>query len=54
LGLAICLGALTPFLVVPLFVISMELVFIRVEERMMEAKFSQSWRDYKEKVRRWL
>jgi len=54
LGLAVCLGALTPFLVVPLFVVAMELVFIRTEEQMMEAKFGQSWRDYKKKVRRWL
>jgi len=54
LGLAICLGALTPFLVVPAFVALMELVFIRVEEQMMEATFDQAWRDYKKKVRRWL
>ena len=54
LGLAIFMGELTPFLVVPLFVVLMELVFIRVEERMMEAQFGQSWRDYKRKVRRWI
>jgi len=54
LGLAICMGAVTPFVVVPLFVILMELVFIRAEEQMMEAKFGQAWRDYKKKVRRWI
>jgi protein-S-isoprenylcysteine O-methyltransferase Ste14 len=54
LCLAVCLGALTPFLVVPLFVVAMEFVFIRTEEQMMEAKFGQSWRDYKKNVRRWL
>jgi len=54
LGLAICLGALTPFLVVPLFAILMEFVFIGVEEQMMDATFGPPWRDYKNKVRRWL
>lgn len=53
-GLAIIMGALMPFLAVPLFVVLMELVFIRTEEQMMEARFNQSWRDYKKKVRRWL
>jgi protein-S-isoprenylcysteine O-methyltransferase Ste14 len=32
----------------------MEVVFIRVEERMLEEKFGQAWLAYKEKVRRWL
>ena len=54
LGLAICLGTLTPLLVVPLFVALMEVIFIRVEEQMMDATFGPAWRDYKKKVRRWL
>ena len=45
---------MTPFLVVPAFVALMELVFIRVEEQMMDARFGPAWRDYKKEVRRWL
>jgi protein-S-isoprenylcysteine O-methyltransferase Ste14 len=54
LGIAVFMGSLTPFVVVPLFVILMEVVFIRLEERMMEAKFSEAWLAYKTTVRRWM
>ena len=54
LGLAIFMGALTSFVVVPLFAVLMELVFIRTEEPMMAARFGQSWLDYKQRVRRWI
>jgi protein-S-isoprenylcysteine O-methyltransferase Ste14 len=54
LGLAILVGALTSFLVVPLFAVLMELMFIRVEESMMAAKFGPAWSDYRKKVRRWV
>jgi protein-S-isoprenylcysteine O-methyltransferase Ste14 len=54
LGLAVCLGALAPFLVVPVFAILMDINFIRAEEQMMETTFSQAWHDYKQKVRRWI
>jgi protein-S-isoprenylcysteine O-methyltransferase Ste14 len=54
LGLAILLGSLTPFLVVPVFAVLMDRVFIVVEERMLAEKFGQAWLDHKVKVRRWV
>ena len=54
LGLAILLGSLTPLLVVPIFAVVMDRVFIVVEERMLAEKFGQAWLDYKAKVRRWV
>ena len=54
LGLAILLGSLTPLLVVPIFAVVMDRVFIVVEERMLAEKFGQAWLDYKARVRRWV
>ena len=54
LGLALFLGALTPFIVVPVFALLMEFSFIRREEPMMEETFGEAWRVYKAKVRRWV
>jgi protein-S-isoprenylcysteine O-methyltransferase Ste14 len=54
LGLTILLGSLTPFLIVPVFAVVMDRVFIVVEERMLAEKFGQAWLDYKVEVRRWV
>ena len=54
LGIAILLGSLAPFVVVLVFCILMDRVFIQVEERMLEDKFGQAWLEYKAKVRRWI
>jgi protein-S-isoprenylcysteine O-methyltransferase Ste14 len=32
----------------------MDVVFIRVEEKMMEETFGEAWLEYKKKVRRWI
>jgi protein-S-isoprenylcysteine O-methyltransferase Ste14 len=40
--------------VIPIFALLMEVVFIRVEERMLEKKFGANWLAYKDKVRRWI
>ena len=53
-GLAILLGKLSPLLVLPVYVILMESVFIRTEEKMLEEMFGDSWTNYKQKVRRWI
>jgi protein-S-isoprenylcysteine O-methyltransferase Ste14 len=53
-GVAILLGSLTPWLVIPVFAVWMDRVFIQVEERMLEQKFGQTWLEYKRKVRRWI
>lgn len=54
LGIAILLGSLTPFVVVIVFAILMDRVFITVEERMMEEAFGEEWLEYKKRVRRWI
>jgi len=54
LGLAVIMGAVTPFLVIPAFVALVETAFIRIEEQMMEAQFGDAWRAYRARVGRWL
>lgn len=54
LGLAILLGSLTPFIVVPLFAVLMDRAFIVVEEGMLAEKFGPVWLDYKQRTRRWV
>jgi len=54
IGVAILLGSLTPWVIIPIFAVLMEVVFIQVEERMLGEKFGPAWIDYKKKVRRWL
>jgi protein-S-isoprenylcysteine O-methyltransferase Ste14 len=54
LGVAVMLRSLTPFIVVPVFVALMEIVFMRVEERMLEGTFGEEWIEYRSKVRRWI
>jgi protein-S-isoprenylcysteine O-methyltransferase Ste14 len=54
LGIAVFVGSLTPYAVIIAFAILMEVVFIRVEERMLQEKFGQAWQVYKKKVRRWI
>jgi protein-S-isoprenylcysteine O-methyltransferase Ste14 len=54
IGVAILLGSLTPWVIIPIFVVLMEVVFIQVEERMLGEKFGPVWLEYKKKVRRWL
>jgi protein-S-isoprenylcysteine O-methyltransferase Ste14 len=54
LGLATLLGSLTAFLIIPIFAVAMDRVFIMIEERMLAEKFGQAWLDYKARVRRWV
>jgi protein-S-isoprenylcysteine O-methyltransferase Ste14 len=54
LGVAVMLGRLTPFGVIPLFVVWIQIRFIAVEEQMMEKQFGQDWVEYKENIRRWI
>ena len=53
-GVAVILGSLMPFFVVPVFTIVMDIVFIRVEEQILEERFGQAWLAYRAKVRRWI
>ena len=54
IGIAIMLRSLTPYVVIPVFVVLMNRVFIRVEEQMLEEKFGPVWAEYGQKVRRWI
>jgi protein-S-isoprenylcysteine O-methyltransferase Ste14 len=54
IGVAILLGALTPWVIVGVFILLIELVFIQVEEHTLSEKFGASWEDYKRKVHRWI
>lgn len=54
IGIAFIMGTLTPFIAIPVFAALMDIVFIRVEERMLEEEFGQTWREYKRGVRRWI
>jgi protein-S-isoprenylcysteine O-methyltransferase Ste14 len=54
LGVAILMGSLTPYIVIPAFVVLMDRVFIQVEERVLEARFGGMWQAYKQKTRRWI
>jgi len=54
LGAAVFAGSLSPFAVVPAFLVIIQTLFISAEERMLAQKFGDSYRAYFAKVRRWL
>ena len=54
LGISLLLGSISPYVVVLMFAILMEIVFIRVEEEMLYETFQEEWRQYKSKVRKWI
>ena len=54
IGVAIRLGTLSPFLIIPIFVALIQTRFIKNEEIFLEGIFGQEYLDYKAKVRRWL
>jgi protein-S-isoprenylcysteine O-methyltransferase Ste14 len=54
LGISILLRSITPYFVVIAFVILIELAYIRIEERMLAAKFGPEWDQYRSRVRKWI
>ena len=54
LGIAVIMGSITPFIVVIIFTILMEVIFIRIEESMVAEKFGDEWIEYKKSTRKWL
>lgn len=54
LGSAITVGATTALLVPPLFLVVIELRFIRAEEEMLHRLFPGEYAEYCTRVRRWL
>jgi protein-S-isoprenylcysteine O-methyltransferase Ste14 len=53
-GIGILMGTLMPFLVIPVFALLIDVVFVRTEERMLADKFGERWQKYQAKVRRWI
>jgi protein-S-isoprenylcysteine O-methyltransferase Ste14 len=53
-GAAVFLGSLTPFLVVPAFMVAITNAFIRREEAALAAAFGAGFEAYCRRVRRWL
>lgn len=54
IGISMALGSLLSFLAPILMYITLEIKFIRYEEKQMEKAFGKKYLDYKTKVRRWL
>ncbi len=54
IGIAVLLGTLTPFSVIPIFTALITRKFIHVEERMLEETFGREYLAYCERVRRWI
>jgi protein-S-isoprenylcysteine O-methyltransferase Ste14 len=53
-GIALLLGSIMPYIVIPVFMILIEKSFIRVEEEGLEQKFGLQWLAYRQRVRRWV
>ncbi len=54
LGIAFLFGTLTPFIPIPIFIWLIQTIFISHEENALEGTFGDEYKEYKEKVRRWL
>lgn len=54
IGSALAIGHIWALIVVPLFVLLVQQIWIVKEEENLEAEFGQIYRNYKIKVRRWL
>lgn len=54
LGVAVLLGAVAALIFPVIFIVAIELRFIPLEERKLEAIFGEEYREYRRKVRRWL
>jgi protein-S-isoprenylcysteine O-methyltransferase Ste14 len=54
LGVAMLLGSATAFIAPMALAVVLQLLFIRVEERMLAARFGSEYSAYKARVRRWL
>lgn len=53
-GTWIALGTFSPLLVIPVFFYIIQEGFIKYEEKTLEETFPDEYRDYRDKVRRWI
>ncbi|MCB0745645.1 MAG: isoprenylcysteine carboxylmethyltransferase family protein, partial [Ignavibacteriae bacterium] len=54
LGIAILLGSVSTFFIIPIFVYIINKKFVIIEEKMLAEKFGRKWISYKEKTRSWI
>jgi len=54
IGLAVMINRTLPWLIVPSFALWLRFRFVRHEESLMEETFGDDYRDYRQRVRRWL
>lgn len=54
LGIALLMDSWWPFVLLPLVLVTVQRGVIRREERYLESKFGDEYRDYMARVRRWL
>ena len=54
LGVALLLGSASPLVVPPLFMVLIQILFIRNEEKSMEERFGEQYLAYKRRMRRWI
>ena len=54
IGLGRIMGKALPFVVIPIFVLLIDMFFIRAEEAVLETAFGTEYLAYKARVRRWI
>jgi protein-S-isoprenylcysteine O-methyltransferase Ste14 len=54
LGAGFILGSITSFIGALLFIVTMEIAFIPMEEKNLQEQFGETFENYKKKVRRWV
>jgi protein-S-isoprenylcysteine O-methyltransferase Ste14 len=54
IGVWIVLGSLTPVLIIPIFTVLIQEMFVKEEEKILEGKFGEKYQAYKASVRRWV
>ncbi len=54
IGIGVLMGTATPLLVVPVFVVLIQVMFVRMEERMLGAAFGDEYAAYRRRVRAWV
>lgn len=54
LGESILFGSLSPFFISIIYLVLIDFIFLRTEEKMLLEKFGEEYKTYKNKVRRWI
>lgn len=54
LGITFLLRSISPYIVVFVFVVLIDRMFIQIEEGMLEGKFGDEWEQYRSRVRKWI